>query len=322
MLACNAEWNEKICAYLDSESSKAEVREVEAHIDTCPGCSAALDAYSELSYRIRQNEELRRDASPEAASRIEADLLAARAALSEAKGLGRVESSDRSQRSSPDNTSPDRASSDRAPSKSPDRSSPATPQALTQLPSSSSSSSRPRHRSFRRRAALSLVALAAALAVVFGALFASGSDFDSVLMFEVEGQHMRAFTHGKPCEFESADPQAVSDWIASQSEQRLQVPELPGASLLGARRCELKGKPAMALVYQVDGRGLTIFVPGENSDAASSAIAFSEGGARCTTGSLGERICAASGAQRSAVAVGADESLVLFASTAVLNGDG
>lgn len=162
--------------------------------------------------------------------------------------------------------------------------------------------------------------VAAIAVLLFGALYLTRPTLDSKLMLELESQHMRAFAHGRPCEFESSDPQLVSDWIEEQSDRRVEVPMLPGAVLLGARRCKLHGRPAMALVYQVEGRGLTVFVPGEGTDAADAATSFADGGARCTTGRLGERICAASGSSRSALAVGNDDHLVLLASTAVIDG--
>lgn len=177
-----------------------------------------------------------------------------------------------------------------------------------------------RRRRRRSIALRSVTGVAAAAVLLVGAFQASRPTLDSHLMLELESQHMRAFTHGRPCEFESTNPRLVSDWIAEQSNRRIEVPTLPGAVLLGARRCKLHGLPAMALVYQVEGRGLTVFVPGEGTDAADAATAFADGGARCITGKLGERICAASGASRSALAVGNDDDLVLLASTAVIDG--
>lgn len=179
-------------------------------------------------------------------------------------------------------------------------------------------------RAIRRRRLNDTVRIASSVAAVavilLGAFWATLPTLDSKLMLELESQHMRAFAHGRPCEFESSDPQQVSDWIAEQSNRRVEVPTLPGAVLLGARRCKLSGRPAMALVYLVEGRGLTVFVPGEGTDAADAATSFADGGARCTTGRLGERICAASGTSRSALAVGNDDHLVLLASTAVIDG--
>lgn len=266
MSACSADWNERLSAYLDGETSPAENAEVDAHLPGCADCSNLLATWTGLSQRIRV---AHRDADAGSAS---SPLLEASRRLEE--------------------------------------------RILAEA--TRSTAQRPRS---RRRLGLRVAAAVASVALVTaGAFFARPPALDPTLILEIEGQHMRAFTHGRPCEFESSDPKLVSDWIATQSNRRMEVPLLPGAELLGARRCTLKGLPAIALVYRVEGRGLTIFVPGDGTDAAASATAFADGGARCTTGRLGERICAASGASQSALAVGNDDHLVLLASTAAVDG--
>lgn len=171
----------------------------------------------------------------------------------------------------------------------------------------------PRQRVLRR------VAVAAALVLItLGGMLARRPGLDAALLVELEAQHLKAFAHGRPCEFESADPAAVSAWITANAAQAVDVPQLPNATLLGARRCKLGGRPAVALVYQVEGRGLTVFVPAEGTSTASAAAALADGSARCVVGTLGEQICAATGPARSAMAVGDDEQLVLLASAAAI----
>lgn len=172
----------------------------------------------------------------------------------------------------------------------------------------------------RRRTMARRLAIAAMLVLVAaGGVLARRPALGSALVAELELQHLKAFAHGRPCEFESSEPAAVTTWLSANVAMPVPVPQLPGATLLGARRCKLDGRPAVALVYRVEGRGLTVFVPSEGSSAGDAAAAFAGGSTRCTSGRLGERICAASRGARSALAVGDDQEALLLASAAVVD---
>lgn len=174
------------------------------------------------------------------------------------------------------------------------------------------------HATQRPRLVRWMVVAAVLVLVSLGALLMRRTTPERAFLVEVEGQHLKGFAHGRPCEFESSDSKAVESWVATHVSQSVSVPQLPEATLLGARRCNLGGHATVALVYQVEGKGLTVFVPPEGSAAAASALAFADGGSRCTTGTMGERICATSRTTHAAVAVGNDERTVLLASTAVV----
>lgn len=168
----------------------------------------------------------------------------------------------------------------------------------------------------RRRPRLLAGAIAALLALGLGAALTRPS-LGEALTSDLEAQHLKGFAHGRPCEFESSDHDAVGDWIEDTTSRVLPVPEVPGATLIGARRCKVAGGPAVALVYRVEGRGLTVFLPPESSRVAEAASRFASDGTRCERGALGERICAAATGPRAAFAVGDEAPAVLLASAAV-----
>ena len=89
---------------------------------------------------------------------------------------------------------------------------------------------------------------------------------------------------------------------------------MPGATLLGARRCRLHGQVTASLLYRHGDGALTLFVPAAGSPAEREAARFAEEGARCTQGPVGERICVApgSGGAHAAVAVSELEPAVLL----------
>ncbi|WNG58509.1 hypothetical protein F0U59_30005 [Archangium gephyra] len=170
----------------------------------------------------------------------------------------------------------------------------------------------PRSRpAFRRRRWT--VGLAAALASV-GVLWSSwpGAMNDALAM-DLERHHLKAFSRATPCEFESPDPAAVKAWVAREVGYAVEVPVVPGATLLGARRCRLHGQLSASLLYRHEGgKAMTLFLPPPGSTAAREAASFAGEETRCTQGPLGERICVASrGGGQAAVAVSELETPVL-----------
>ncbi|ABC81914.1 zf-HC2 domain-containing protein [Anaeromyxobacter dehalogenans] len=151
----------------------------------------------------------------------------------------------------------------------------------------------------RVRPALRAAALAAGLALVAGGVAGGawlagrgGVGLDRGLASDAERTHLRSFSRASPCEFESRDAGAVASWLEGALGFSVPVPDLPGATLLGARRCALGGQPAAHLLYRVGERALTVLVPGAGSPASAAVERVSRGGASCTAGPLGERICA------------------------------
>lgn len=149
----------------------------------------------------------------------------------------------------------------------------------------------------RRRPALSrrrvLGAIAAAAAILGMAWGTWPGGMNEALALDLERHHLKAFSRASPCEFESDDPAAVEAWIREQVGYEVKVPTLPGATLLGARRCRLYGEVSASVLYRLGDRALTLFLPPEGSSASKLASSFAEDAPRCTMGPVGERICVA-----------------------------
>lgn len=163
----------------------------------------------------------------------------------------------------------------------------------------------------RRRLA---AGLAAALASV-GVLWTSWpSGMNEALAMDLERHHLKAFSRAAPCEFESSDPAAVKAWVEREVGYAVEVPVVPGATLLGARRCRLHGRLSASLLYRHEGgKAMTLFLPPPGSAAAQEAARFADEGPRCTQGPVGERICVTPrGGEQAALAVSELEPTVLL----------
>lgn len=155
--------------------------------------------------------------------------------------------------------------------------------------------------------------LAAALASV-GVLWTSWpSGMNDALAMDLERHHLKAFSRATPCEFESSDPAAVKAWVEREVGYAVEVPVVPGATLLGARRCRLHGQLSASLLYRHEGgKAMTLFLPPPGSPAAREAASFAGAETRCTQGPIGERICVAPrGGGQAALAVSELETPVL-----------
>ncbi|MCP3100761.1 zf-HC2 domain-containing protein [Myxococcus sp. K15C18031901] len=117
---------------------------------------------------------------------------------------------------------------------------------------------------------------------------------NDALAMDLERHHLKAFSRTMPCEFESSDPSAVRAWVEREVGYAVQVPQVPDATLLGARRCTLHGQLSASLLYRHEqGKAMTLFLPPPGSPAAREAVSFAGGGTRCMSGPVGERICVA-----------------------------
>ena len=112
---------------------------------------------------------------------------------------------------------------------------------------------------------------------------------------ELEARHLTAFTKAAPCDFESADPAAVRAWIAQHFGQEVEVPSVPGATLLGARRCNLSGTPTVSLMYRRGAEPLSLFVSPPGTRTAIENVRLSQASVGCTVGRLGAAVCARPG---------------------------
>jgi hypothetical protein len=134
-------------------------------------------------------------------------------------------------------------------------------------------------------------ALAAALVVVLW----SSHRHAGALADELEARHLTAFARSAPCDFTSSDPAAVRAWIASKVGYDVEVPVVPGATLLGARRCTVHGGVTASLLYRRGDEPLSLYLPRAGSPAESEAVQLSRVRSGCTVGRLGAAVCARPG---------------------------
>ncbi|WP_426752702.1 anti-sigma factor family protein [Myxococcus sp. Y35] len=155
--------------------------------------------------------------------------------------------------------------------------------------------------------------LAATVAVLGGGWALWPRGMNEALAFDLERHHLKTFSRTAPCEFESSDPSEVKAWVEREVGYSVEVPEVPGATLLGARRCELHGSLSASLQYRHGNKAMTLFLPPPGSAAARHAASFAGAGTRCTQGPVGERICVAQrGSEQVALAVSELEAPVLL----------
>ncbi|MFB1481790.1 anti-sigma factor [Corallococcus sp. RDP092CA] len=169
----------------------------------------------------------------------------------------------------------------------------------------------PRSRpAFRRRWTVGLAAAVASVGILWTSWPRGMND---ALAMDLERHHLKAFSRAAPCEFESADPAEVKAWVVREVGYAVEVPVVPGARLLGARRCRLHGQLAASLLYRHEGgKAMTLFLPPPGSPAAREAASFAGEETRCTQGPIGERICVAPrGGGQPALAVSELEQPVL-----------
>ena len=118
---------------------------------------------------------------------------------------------------------------------------------------------------------------------------------DTVVVDELEARHLTAFARAAPCDFASSDAAAVRAWIADQFGQEVEVPSVPGAKLLGVRRCNLSGMPTVSLMYRRGGEPLSLFVSPSGTPTAVESVRLAGAKAGCTVGRLGAAVCARPG---------------------------
>lgn len=145
----------------------------------------------------------------------------------------------------------------------------------------------------RRRAAIAAAACVAAVAV--GLVAWPSRHLGTALADDLEAHHLRAFSRASPCELESSDPAVVRRWLAGAVGYPVEVPAIPGARLLGARRCRLHGVLTASLLYRRGDEALTVFIPHAGTDAERDAARVERSPGQCTQARLGDHVCAAAG---------------------------
>lgn len=170
----------------------------------------------------------------------------------------------------------------------------------------------PVHPPFRRRRWMTGMAASLASLGILWTAWPSG--MNEALAMDLERHHLKSFSRATPCEFESSDPAAVKAWVEREVGYSVEVPEVPGATLLGARRCRLHGQLSVSLLYRYGDQAMTLFLPPPGSSAARSAVRFAGSGPRCTLGPIGERICVSprGGGEHAVVAVSELDAPILL----------
>jgi anti-sigma factor RsiW len=127
-----------------------------------------------------------------------------------------------------------------------------------------------RHRTARGRRrwlrSAGLLAAAALLAVAAFMLLAppDGTAEARRTVAALAADHMEYATGGA-MELASSSPAEVADWLRARTRLAVTVPVPPEATVLGARRCRLRGRPAALVSYRL---------PGSGRDAGGSAASL------------------------------------------------
>ena len=136
-------------------------------------------------------------------------------------------------------------------------------------------------------------ALAVAAVVLLLFRVSSFHQEGTVVLDELEVRHLTALA--SPIDFESSDREAVRTWIASDLGREVDVPVIPGARLLGVRRCHLSGRPTVSLMYRRGKEPLSLFLPPAGTAAEVETDRLARARSGCTVGPLGSAVCARPG---------------------------
>lgn len=144
----------------------------------------------------------------------------------------------------------------------------------------------------RRRPWMAAGALAASVAAL---LLWSSHRHREAIADELEARHLTAFARTSPCEFTSSDPVAIRAWVAGNLGYDVEVPVIPGARLLGVRRCSVHGGLTASLLYRRGEEPLSLFLPRAGTPIEIEAARMSRLRQGCTVGRLGAAVCARPG---------------------------
>lgn len=148
---------------------------------------------------------------------------------------------------------------------------------------------RPRRRWVWRFAIPSLAAVMTVLVIsIYSLIRGNSSNTAERLTSAMVEDHIHYLTVPNPIQVASDDPQQLAQAFADQFGFRLELPNLPGASLLGARLCWLRGQKSVLTFYQTRTGKFSLFVLDRHALAAGS-LPQSE----CTT-THGYEVCVVS----------------------------
>ena len=149
------------------------------------------------------------------------------------------------------------------------------PQALRERLVTALEAERGRPAGGRRRSWRAIAVGAAALMLVIAGLILLGPVDGTAearrTVAALTTDHMEYATGG-PMELVSPSPAEVAEWLRTRTRLAVTVPAPPGATVLGARRCRLRGRPAALVSYHLAGSG------GDAGGSAASLFVFRSAG--------------------------------------------
>jgi anti-sigma factor RsiW len=117
-------------------------------------------------------------------------------------------------------------------------------------------------RNRRRRRSLRLGVAAGGLAAVLAALLVGVPALrDRRAMAEVIGDHVGiSLTREEPFDVAGPDPRNLERWFAGKIDFSLHIPQVPAATLVGARLCHIGGRLIPMASYELETRRVSLFV--------------------------------------------------------------
>ncbi len=110
----------------------------------------------------------------------------------------------------------------------------------------------------RPRRAVAVAALAVAAGAVFVLL--QPSDPTARLADDLVADHLHSVPEVRPAEIATSDAAAIERFFGDHLAFHPVVPDLPAATLLGARLCQIEGRRVELLFYRQQNRTLSLFV--------------------------------------------------------------
>ncbi len=113
-----------------------------------------------------------------------------------------------------------------------------------------------------RRRSVRLAVAAGGLAAALAALLVGVSAVrDRLAMAEVIGDHVGiSLTREEPFDVAGADPRELERWFAGKVDFSLHIPQVPAATLVGARLCHISGRLIPMASYELGTKRVSIFV--------------------------------------------------------------
>jgi anti-sigma factor RsiW len=145
----------------------------------------------------------------------------------------------------------------------------------------------------RRRPPRWLLGAAALAAAVMLVAWPPGAPKPDPFTTALVADHIHYAHNPERLEVSESDPQALERWFASRLPFDPQLPEIPGAHVVGGRLCTLRGNRLALAFFDKEGESLSIFV-GDASGLtpdADRAWSAADREDRCSEALSGYRVC-------------------------------